>query len=80
MFIASAPELGAGIDPGMALTPFPSRVLDETSFEPTTSGSFSLTTRLDCRPYDRVILGHINKNGKRLWQQTLIYFIKICQP
>ncbi len=30
------PELGEGIDHGKALTPFPSRILDETSFEPTT--------------------------------------------
>ncbi len=32
-------ELGAGIDPGMALTPFPSSLLDETRFEPTTNRS-----------------------------------------
>jgi hypothetical protein len=30
------PELGAGIDPGMAFTLFPSSILDETRFEPTT--------------------------------------------
>ena len=30
------PELGAGIDPVMALTPFSSSILDEMSFEPTT--------------------------------------------
>jgi len=29
------PELGAGIDPDMALTPFPSSILDEKRFEPT---------------------------------------------
>jgi len=33
------PKLGAGINPGMALTPFPSSILDETSFELTTSRS-----------------------------------------
>jgi hypothetical protein len=26
----SEPELGAGIDPGMAFDPFPSRILDKT--------------------------------------------------
>jgi hypothetical protein len=30
------PELCAGIDPGMAFVPFPSSILDETSFKPTT--------------------------------------------
>ncbi len=30
------PELGAGINPGMALTPFPSSILDATRFKPTT--------------------------------------------
>jgi hypothetical protein len=30
------PELGAGIDPGMAFTPFPTNILDETRFKPTT--------------------------------------------
>jgi len=34
--ISNEPELGAGIDFGMALNPFPSSILDETSFEPTT--------------------------------------------
>jgi len=29
-------ELGAGIDPGMALTPHPSSILDETRLKPTT--------------------------------------------
>ncbi len=28
-------ELGAGINPGMAFTPFPCSILDETRFEPT---------------------------------------------
>jgi len=30
------PELGPRINTGMALTPFPSIILDETRFEPTT--------------------------------------------
>jgi hypothetical protein len=30
------PELGTEIDSGMVMTPFPSIVLDETRFEPTT--------------------------------------------
>ncbi len=33
------PELGPGIDPGMALTPFLSSITDETRFEPTIFGS-----------------------------------------
>jgi hypothetical protein len=35
--IPNKPELGAGIHPGMAFTPFPSSILDETEtrFEPT---------------------------------------------
>jgi len=42
---------GAGIDPGMALTPFPSSILDKTSFEPLDHESSSLTaSRADCRP------------------------------
>jgi len=38
-YFFNEPELGAGIDPGMALTTFPSSILDETRFEPTTFGS-----------------------------------------
>ncbi len=29
------PELGTGINPGMAFTPFPCSILNETRFEPT---------------------------------------------
>jgi hypothetical protein len=29
-FRMNEPELGAGIDPGMAFNPFPSRILDKT--------------------------------------------------
>ncbi len=36
LFFYNEPELGAGINPGMALSPFPSSILDETRFEPTT--------------------------------------------
>jgi len=39
LFFYNQPDLGAGIDPGMALTLFPSSILDETRFEPTTFGS-----------------------------------------
>jgi len=35
LFFYNEPELGAGIDPGMALTQFPSGILDETRFKPT---------------------------------------------
>jgi len=36
LFFYNEPELGVGIDPGMALTPFSSGILEETRFEPTT--------------------------------------------
>jgi len=36
LFVYNEPELGAGINPGMAFTPFPFSILDETKFEPTT--------------------------------------------
>ncbi len=36
LFFYNEPELGAEINPGMALAPFPSSILDETRFEPTT--------------------------------------------
>jgi len=36
---SNEPEFGEGINPGMALTPFPSSILAETNFEPTTSRS-----------------------------------------
>jgi len=29
VFFYNEPKLGAGIDPGMALTPFPTSILDE---------------------------------------------------
>ncbi len=33
---SNEPELGTEIDPGMAITTFPSSLLDKTRFEPTT--------------------------------------------
>jgi hypothetical protein len=33
---SNEPELGTKIDPGMVMTPFPSSLLDETRFKPTT--------------------------------------------
>jgi len=38
-FCYNESELGARIDPGMALTQFPSRILDEMRFKPTIFGS-----------------------------------------
>jgi hypothetical protein len=32
---SNEPELGVKIDPGMSFTPFLSKILDETRFEPT---------------------------------------------
>jgi len=40
LFFNNEPELGAEINPGMALAPFPSSNLDETRFEPTTFQSW----------------------------------------
>ncbi len=36
LFFNNEPELAAEINPGMALAPFPSSILDETRFKPTT--------------------------------------------
>jgi len=47
LFFYNEPELDARIDPGMAFTPFPSSILDETRFEPTTFESSLLTTTVD---------------------------------
>ena len=48
------PELGAGIDPGMAFIPFPSSILDKTrqdlNPQPLDCESSPLTTRPDLRP------------------------------
>jgi len=46
LFFYNGPELGAGNDPGMALTPFPTSILDEMRFEPTTFKSSLLTSSL----------------------------------
>jgi hypothetical protein len=49
------PELGAGIDPGMAFNTFPSSILDKTrrdlNPQPLDCESTPLTTRPDLRPY-----------------------------
>jgi hypothetical protein len=39
-FFNNEPELGERIDRGIALTQFPSSILDETRFEPTTFWSW----------------------------------------
>jgi hypothetical protein len=48
------PELGAGIDPGMAFNPFPSSILDkmrqDLNPQPLDRESSPLTTRPDFRP------------------------------
>jgi hypothetical protein len=48
------PELGVGIDPGMAFNPFPSSILDKTrrdsNPQPLDRESSPLTTRPDFRP------------------------------
>jgi len=40
VFFYNETELGARIDPGMALTPFSSSILDDIIFEPTTFWSW----------------------------------------
>ncbi len=51
------PELGAGIDPGMAFNPFPSSILVKTrqdsNSQPLDHESSLLTTRPDLRPNDQ---------------------------
>jgi hypothetical protein len=46
------PELGAGIDPGMAFNPFPSSIWirQDSNPQPLDRESSSLTTRPDLRP------------------------------
>jgi len=46
IFFYNEPKLGAGIDPGMALTPFPSSILDEIRFKPFDQKLSTLTTKL----------------------------------
>ncbi len=48
----SEPELGAGIDPGMAFNPFPSSIWirRDSNPQPLNCESSSLTTRPDLRP------------------------------
>ncbi len=54
-FSMNEPEFGGGIDPGMALNPFPSSILDKTrqdlNPQPLDRESSLLTTRPDLRPY-----------------------------
>ncbi len=47
------PELGAGIDPGMAINPFPSSIWirRDSNPKPLDHESSLLTTRPDCRPF-----------------------------
>ncbi len=54
-FSMNEPELGAGIDPGMALNPFPSSIMvmtrQDSNPQPLHRDSSPLTTRPDLRPY-----------------------------
>jgi hypothetical protein len=52
-FFMNEPELGAGIDPGMAFNPFPSSIWirQDLNPQPLDCESSSLTTRPDLRPY-----------------------------
>ncbi len=54
IFFMNVPELGAGIDPGMAFNPFPSSILDKTNRDlnpqPLDLESSLLTTRPDLHP------------------------------
>jgi hypothetical protein len=51
-FSVNEPELGAGIDPGMAFKPFPSSIWirQDSNPQPLDRESSSLTTRQDLRP------------------------------
>ncbi len=52
IFLLNEPELGAGIDPGMAFNPFPSSIWIRRDLNPQLLDreSSSLTTRPDLRP------------------------------
>ena len=54
------PELGAGINPGMAFNPFPSSILDKTrqdlNPQPLDRESSPLTTRPDFHPKQTVFM------------------------
>jgi hypothetical protein len=54
VFFVNEPELGAGIDLGMAFNPFPSSILVKTrqnsNSQPLDNESSLLTTRPDLRP------------------------------
>ncbi len=55
------PELGAGIDPGMAYNQFPSSVWirRDTNPQPLDCESSSLTTRPDLRPIKTLFIAYI---------------------
>ncbi len=57
IFSMNEPDLGAGIDPGMAFNPFQSSILDKTrrdsNPQPLDHELSPLTTRPDLRPYKK---------------------------
>ncbi len=62
IFSMNEPELGAGIDPGMAFNPFPSSILDKTGRDlnpqPSDCESSPQTSRPDLRPFLFFFNGH----------------------
>ncbi len=60
LFSMNEPEVGIGIDPGMAFNPFPSSILDKTrqdsTLQPLDRESSPLTTRPDLRPFLKLTL------------------------
>ncbi len=62
LLFSNEPKLGAGIDPSMALTLFPSIILDETIFEPTTYRSGVAKVRP---------AGHMQPSNLFLWPLDL---------
>ncbi len=63
LFFLNEPELGAGIDPGMAFNPFPSSILVKTrqdsNPQPLDRNSSPLTTRPDLRPSKAIVMKKI---------------------
>ncbi len=56
--LINEPGLGAGVDPGMALTPFPSSIEWDSNPRPFNHESSSPTSRPDFRPQQKIVWLH----------------------
>jgi len=77
--LSNEPELGAGINLGLALTPFPSSFGRDLNPQPSNRESSMLTTRTDFCPYNEylkdVTMSDYNKNCYCYDSPKLNYFI-----